>query len=80
MTAAASPVLAREIQKRAGRLDASEVERCTLLELVEAVSEVTSDDIEVVATVVEMLRSGSVCLMGTFHNEPISDFASAAED
>jgi hypothetical protein len=37
----------------------------TLLELVRVVSEVTDDDREVVATVMEMLRSGRVRLCGT---------------
>ena len=38
----------------------------TLLELVRAVSEITDDDREVVATVMEMLRSGRVRLCGSF--------------
>lgn len=38
----------------------------TLLELVRAVSEITSDDREVVATVMEMLHSGRVRLCGSF--------------
>jgi hypothetical protein len=38
----------------------------TLLELVRAVSEITTDDREVVATVMEMLRSGRVRLCGSF--------------
>lgn len=37
----------------------------TLLELVRVVSELTDDDREVVATVMEMLRSGRVRLCGT---------------
>ena len=41
----------------------------TLLELVRVVSEVTEDDREVVATVLEMLRSGRVRLCGTLHDE-----------
>jgi hypothetical protein len=41
-------------------------EHLTLLELVEAVSSVTEDDAEVVATVSHMLRSGSVKLSGSF--------------
>jgi hypothetical protein len=40
----------------------------TLLELVRVVSEVTEDDREVVATVMEMLRSGRVRLCGTLRN------------
>lgn len=46
----------------------------TLLDLVRAVSEVTSDEDEVVATVLHMLRSGSVRLCGNFRNEPIENF------
>lgn len=38
----------------------------TLLDLVGAVCEVTSDDEEVVATVLHMLRSGRVRLCGNF--------------
>ena len=41
----------------------------TLLELVKAISEVTDDEQEVVATVMHMLRSGRVCLCGNFHGE-----------
>lgn len=40
----------------------------TLLELVRVVSEVTEDDREVVATVMEMLRSGRVRLCGNFRD------------
>ena len=43
----------------------------TLLELVAAVSSVTDDDEEVVATVAHMLRSGAVTLQGTFRGERI---------
>lgn len=56
---------------------AEEPERCTLLELVEAVSEVTDDDEEVVATVLHMLKNGSVALTGNFRSEPIESFLSA---
>jgi hypothetical protein len=38
----------------------------TLLALVRAISEVTSDEHEVVATVLHMLRSGEVRLCGNF--------------
>lgn len=48
-----------------------EPQHFTLLELVEAVSEVTDDEREIVATVVHMLESGSVKLVGNFHDEPI---------
>jgi hypothetical protein len=43
----------------------------TLLELVRAVSEVTDDEREVVATVLYLLRSGHVRLCGNFRNVPI---------
>ncbi len=80
MVAAASPVLLREVQQRIDNLQVPEVEQCTLLELVEAVSELTDDDAEVVATVVHMLRVGSVRLIGNFHGGPISDFDDASGD
>ena len=80
MVAAASPVLLREVQRQIGNLRIPETERCTLLELVKAVSDVTDDDAEVVATVVHMLRVGSVCLTGSFHGQPISDFDDVASD
>ena len=80
MAAAASPVLLREVQQQIVNLRVPEVEHCTLLELVEAVSDVTDDDAEVVATVVHMLRVGSVCLTGSFHGQPISDFDDVASD
>jgi hypothetical protein len=41
----------------------------TLLDLVRAVAEATEDDGEVVATVLHLLRSGSVRLTGTFRGE-----------
>jgi len=47
----------------------------TLLELVEAVSDVTDSEVEVVATVVHMLESGRVCLSGNLRGVPISSFA-----
>jgi hypothetical protein len=46
----------------------------TLLELVEAVADVTSDDREVVATVLHLLRSGRVRLIGNFRGEPLDSF------
>ena len=42
----------------------------TLLDLVRAVAEATADEGEVVATVLHLLRSGSVRLTGTFRGEP----------
>lgn len=41
----------------------------TLLDLVRAVAEATEDEGEVVATVLHLLRSGSVRLTGTFRGE-----------
>ena len=46
----------------------------TLLELVQAVAEVTDDEREIVATVMNILRSGHARLTGNFHDEPIEDF------
>ena len=45
-------------------------ETLTLLELVQTIAEVTSDDREVVATVRHMLRSGRVKLSGNFRGQP----------
>ena len=46
----------------------------TLLELVQAVADVTTDEREIVATVMYMLRSGHARLVGNFRDEPIDDF------
>ncbi len=43
----------------------------TLLELVEAVGDITRDEAEIVATVVHMLSHGMVKLCGNFRREPI---------
>jgi hypothetical protein len=45
-----------------------EFEEVTLLDLVQAVCDVTEDDNEVIATVRHMLRSGRVRLCGNFRN------------
>jgi hypothetical protein len=45
----------------------------TLLELVRAIGEVTDDEGEVVATVMQMLDSGRVRLCGNFRGAPIDD-------
>ena len=42
----------------------------TLLDLVQAICDVTDDDGEVVATVRHLLRSGKVRLCGNFRNAP----------
>ncbi len=44
----------------------------TLLELVTTLGELTEDDREVVATVVELLRSGRVRLIGNFRGQKIA--------
>ena len=46
----------------------------TLLELVRTIGEITDDESEIVATVVHMLRSGSVKLIGSFRNTPANRF------
>ena len=48
----------------------------TLLELVSAVSEMTSNDDEVTEAVLNLLRSGRVRLCGNFKDEPIESFES----
>jgi hypothetical protein len=44
----------------------------TLLELVQTIGELTADDREVVATVIEMLRNGRVRLIGNFRGQRIA--------
>jgi hypothetical protein len=46
----------------------------TLLDLVQAICEVTADDREVVATVRHLLRSGRVRLCGNFRDTPPETF------
>jgi len=46
----------------------------TLLDLVRTVGEITDDETEIVATVIHMLRSGTVKLTGNFRGEPVSRF------
>lgn len=46
----------------------------TLLELVDAVNDVTENESEVVATVQHMLQSGRVRLCGSFRDLPVSIF------
>ena len=52
----------------------SEKQAVTLLELVTAVTEVTSDEREMLATVLHLLQSGRVELCGTFRDEPIDSW------
>lgn len=49
----------------------------TLLELVAAVSEVTSNEAELVATVLDLLESGRARLTGNFRDIPVEVFRSA---
>jgi hypothetical protein len=51
-----------------------ETRRTTLLELVRAISQVTDDEREVVATVLEMLASGRARLCGNFRGSGVEDF------
>jgi hypothetical protein len=44
----------------------------TLLELVQTIGELTEDDREVVATVIELLHSGRVRLIGNFRGQRIA--------
>ena len=46
----------------------------TLLELVQTIGEITDNESEIVATVIHMLRSGSVKLIGSFRNTPANQF------
>lgn len=59
---------------RAARPDPVVPCQCTLLELVQAIGEVTEDDREVVATVIHLLESGQVRLCGNFRDQPIDQF------
>ena len=64
MASASLPERARATLRR---IDAGVCE-LTLLELVEAVCEVTEDDAEVMSTVLHMLLSGRVRLAGNFRD------------
>ena len=46
----------------------------TLLELLRTLGEVTTDESEIVATALHMLRSGSVRLTGSFQGAPSAGF------
>ncbi len=63
---------AATIPVRSGSLEPRDV---TLLELVGAICDVTEDDKEVVATVVQMLQSGTVRLRGNFRDTPVREFS-----
>jgi len=49
-------------------------QQVTLLELVQAVADVTNDEREIVATVLYMLRSGHAKLTGNFRDEPLDSW------
>lgn len=51
-----------------------ETRMTTLLELVRAISEVTDDEHEVVATVLHMLANGHARLCGNFRGSGVEDF------
>ena len=46
----------------------------TLLELMRTLGEITSDESEIVATALHMLRSGSIQLTGSSQNAPRAGF------
>jgi hypothetical protein len=54
------PRTRRRVRRESGSTDA------TLLELVQAIARHTSDEREIVATVLRLLRSGRVRLIGSF--------------
>ena len=56
-------------------VDAPEARETTLLELVHKPGENTTDDREIVATVMWMLSSGRIKLCGNFRDCPLEDFA-----
>ncbi len=70
MSAAATTLAIRKAAEIAG----TQSHEVTLLELVSAICEVTEDDREVVATIVQMLHSGEVKLCGNFRGGAVSDF------
>ncbi len=50
-------------------------QHCTLLELISAVAEITSNEDELVATVLHLLGSGKVKLCGNFRGAALDCFA-----
>ncbi len=55
---------------RRQRLPRADAVNTTLLDLVRTIGEITDDETEIVATVIHMLRSGSVKLTGSFRDTP----------
>ena len=68
MRASASALRAQTIRE----VGESAVVETTLLELVTTLGELTEDDREVVTTVVALLRSGRVRLIGNFRGQKIA--------
>jgi len=56
----------------AQELDGDAVVETTLLELVTTLGELTDDDREVVSSVIELLRSGRVRLIGNFRGQKLA--------
>ena len=54
---------------------APEARETTLLELVHELGKITTDEREIVATVLSMMNSGRIRLRGNFRGCPIEDFA-----
>ena len=79
MAAATSPQIRRLLEHDAFEVEDADSLRplprqVTLLELVEAVSAVASNEQEVIATVISMLTRGRVRLCGNFRDEPPEGF------
>jgi hypothetical protein len=75
MGAAAIPPAAElDLEPLEGPAGQYEAPCVTLLELVEAVSSESRNDREVIATVLHMLRRGSVVLRGSFRGLPAEQF------
>ena len=53
--------------------ETAEAVETTMLELVQTLGELTDDDREVVHTVVELLRSGRVRLIGNFRGQRLAE-------
>ncbi|HEU4430747.1 MAG TPA: hypothetical protein VFT98_18445 [Myxococcota bacterium] len=58
--------------RTAQELDGDAVVETTLLELVTTLGELTDDDREVVSSVIELLRSGRVRLIGNFRGQKLA--------
>lgn len=56
---------------RPGRTAPREPVECTLLELVSAVGDSAGSERETVATLLHLVRSGRVRLIGTFRGQPL---------